>query len=1234
MNPYTQAVVNPTVQALQQQQGQQLSQQQSEAIRGGAFGGERSGLQRAQLQGQQNLAFGQAIAPLYQQGYQQAQNVAQQQQGVGLAAQQANLARLTQAGQQFAGLGTGAQTAAMQGAQGQIAAGTVEQQTKQADLTANYQQFLQQRGYDFQTAQFLANIAMGTGALSGSTTSTTQPSPFFSDERLKHDKKKIGETDDGLPIYSFKYNGDDRTQIGLMAQDVEKKKPEAVGLAPASDGHMYKTVDYDKATRPKKEYGGGLMPLDNSMGGAVNPDSTGESFARGGFALGGPSILSPTDQNALMASNYQTDAMPFSDQGMHGLPRGAMPGPQGIVPVSKGVHVPNLVTATPVGTAPTGLGDQALRAVNTGKQLAEGYGTVKTGLLGSAATTADAKGARGLIGSQGDLNFDKSFLGSVFGNSQKAASGGLIVPRHAYATDGGVDNDGHKVVIPGDPDHPGIPLDAGEAARKLAVSQANLGGDKSGTGDNLLKAANLAKTGVDLGTAAFKYLPMIFAADGGAIDRKGYAGDDGESGAVVEPGLAPANDVAASNAGSDYRSMVENAAKKNGIDVDHAVRLAHGESRLRPIVGDDGSSAGLFQLHVGGLSKQYPHPGLGDEYFKQRQPDLANKLSPSEKIAFLNAPENQADTADFATGHIAKNGAGAWTIARQQGLFGLPGEAPSRGLDVSSMLPTLGRSGPGLYSGKPASDATLGDVAGEFLPKSVPTSSNFWVPALSGIGSMLASKSHTLAGAIGEGLVGGVSGYQQQQKQQQDMVRNVFDMVKNRFTRTLDKNGNVVFIDTFNGATLNPGQVQQTVSKMLSSAGIDPEPYGMSRVQTADASRVAAPAGIRQVSDAGTGATVGPQDKPTKVSEASSSSNTSPATTPAPNADKPQQNINLMNPGQLRELVISGQISGGPTDARARQAEIDAMLKRADQLGGDIDPTISGQGIKLRELAATQQRLLDDKINQVLEYQKTQNNEFAKGRVDRINEYQKEVQTRTPTYDGAISNLQRLAKLASEQPTGRGSQLAADAVGLLKRAGLEDFIPSNWKNIPGGYDEIMKISTAQMLNQLMADKIIRAPQAGLKYEQATVPSPSSDPDAFYSLVGNKLGEVLHSRAKDTAFLNSPAGSIEPATHELTWPHQKGNELEAHKREAFSQLPINKSVSREQVKSLQDSYRDKETGATFTARYVGEPGAANEVAAPSLPAPLRSVEGLEYSASRNQYRDRAGNVYDASGKRVQ
>jgi len=65
----------------------------------------------------------------------------------------------------------------------------------------------------------------------------------LSDERAKTDKKKIAETKDGMGIYSFKYKGDKKTQIGLMAQEVEKKKPSAVKTG--ADGLM--RVDYGKA---------------------------------------------------------------------------------------------------------------------------------------------------------------------------------------------------------------------------------------------------------------------------------------------------------------------------------------------------------------------------------------------------------------------------------------------------------------------------------------------------------------------------------------------------------------------------------------------------------------------------------------------------------------------------------------------------------------------------------------------------------------------------------------------------------------------------------------------------------------------------------------------------------------------------------------------------------------------------------------------------------------------------
>lgn len=68
---------------------------------------------------------------------------------------------------------------------------------------------------------------------------------LFSDERMKDDKKKIAETKDGMGIYSFRYKGEPETRIGLMAQEVEKKKPRAVGRT--GNGLMF--VDYKEALK-------------------------------------------------------------------------------------------------------------------------------------------------------------------------------------------------------------------------------------------------------------------------------------------------------------------------------------------------------------------------------------------------------------------------------------------------------------------------------------------------------------------------------------------------------------------------------------------------------------------------------------------------------------------------------------------------------------------------------------------------------------------------------------------------------------------------------------------------------------------------------------------------------------------------------------------------------------------------------------------------------------------------
>lgn len=389
-NPYTQAVVDPTVAALRQQQGQQLSQQQADAIKAGAFGGDRAGIQRAVLQGQQGLATAQAIAPLYQQGYGQAVQTAAGQQGV--VAQ--DLARRMQAGQQLGGLGAAAQQAALQGAQAQLQAGGVEQQTQQADLTARYQQFLQERGYPFQVAQFLANIAMGTGALSGSTTTTTQPSGLFSDERLKHDAKRVGYTDDGLPIYTFKYNNDNKTHMGVMAQDVEKKHPDAVGLAPAGDGHLYKTVDYERVGQKERAYGGGLDA--SSMGGAVIEPG---EYARGGYALGG-GLLGDTEMRSIMSNMKQPLGM-YQQAGLYGSTPYQTPYGTGLGIRGDAVSVPSLVTAGSLKAPPVSALQQATSAYKQVKDLGEmgselyGYGEKA---LEKAKSLTKGKAAGGLVG--------------------------------------------------------------------------------------------------------------------------------------------------------------------------------------------------------------------------------------------------------------------------------------------------------------------------------------------------------------------------------------------------------------------------------------------------------------------------------------------------------------------------------------------------------------------------------------------------------------------------------------------------------------------------------------------------------------------------------------------------------------------------------------------------------------------------------------------------------------------
>ncbi len=95
------------------------------------------------------------------------------------------------------------------------------------------------------TDQYNAQMAQYSGLLKGvSDLGGAAAGAFmFSDERIKENKDEVGSLHDGTPVYSYNYIGDETPRIGLMAQDVEKTRPDAV-----REFGGIKAVDYDKAT--------------------------------------------------------------------------------------------------------------------------------------------------------------------------------------------------------------------------------------------------------------------------------------------------------------------------------------------------------------------------------------------------------------------------------------------------------------------------------------------------------------------------------------------------------------------------------------------------------------------------------------------------------------------------------------------------------------------------------------------------------------------------------------------------------------------------------------------------------------------------------------------------------------------------------------------------------------------------------------------------------------------------
>jgi hypothetical protein len=168
--------------------------------------------------------------------------------------------------------------------------------------------------------------------------------------------------------------------------------------------------------------------------------------------------------------------------------------------------------------------------------------------------------------------------------------------------------------------------------------------------------------------------------------------------------------------------------------------------------------------------------------------------------------------------------------------------------------------------------------------------------------------------------------------------------------------------------------------------------------------------------------------------------------------------------------------------------------------------------------------------------------------------------------------------------------------------------------------------------------------------EKTVAAPTLDPGATYALIGRILGEMDYVNRRDIAYTDKYS-RMSPAQFLTQYDRINAPNIKTHIAEGLNSIPAFRDMSPDVKRGLYQSYGEygydptgskkteataPATPATTTARPAS-PAASKEPevpAAPNVPASLIGKEGVQFSASKKQYRDAQGNTYDISGARVQ
>jgi hypothetical protein len=525
-------------------------------------------------------------------------------------------------------------------------------------------------------------------------------------------------------------------------------------------------------------------------------------------------------------------------------------------------------------------------------------------------------------------------------------------------------------------------------------------------------------------------------------------------------------------------------------------------------------------------------------------------------------------------------------------------------------LETKGRVGGGYSGGAPSKKEDNIGLSLKGIGDTV-TSDKFLVPFLSFVGSTLASQRPTLGGALGEGIVGGVAGYQENKKVQAALAKGVLDIVKDRFNITTDpKTGQTIYFSKADGRTISPAQYAKAVGDLAEGMGV---PRGVLGIST-EGTEVRGPSGTTQP---GQFTRPGEEAMRTGAPKKAEGETAEGAGAEKKKAEPEITDTRLMNPNQLFDHAIANKekyklIGDRDPDALLQEAnEYKRIAASARIAGKDAEATAATQNAK--DALDRRSQYVKDAISQEVE----NNKQLMQARNEDSKESYKAAQMREASYKADRALVIRTADILADYRAGRLSDARAGIADIASTLNIP--LPSGFFNAAAN-DELIKSALTQVVAQVGERGLGRAPGTAIKTLEQTVANNKINPGASFALIGRTLGDLDKDHDRDVSYLKKGRGA-DYGEHILEW-NEKTDPTDYYRR-AYSSIPEPKGMDPTHRQSLIKTYKyEPKTRMSVEEGTRTSPGIVPEQAAP---VQVRSLDEARRLPSGTVFTDPNGVV---------